>query len=74
MPAPEHTGSPWRRADGQVRMLFHFDSGPAAEPALTWPERAGDWLEVHLPGWNDHLGLVGAGLFALLLGVLVALL
>ena len=72
---PEPTGGlPWRRADGQVRLLFHLHGTPLPEPAETRPERVAGWLDIHLPGWNDHLALVAAGLMALLIGVLLALL
>jgi len=73
-PTPEQTGLAWRRADGQVRVLIHLFETSAGEPDQRWSERVTDWLDTHVPGWDDHLALVGAGLFALLLGALAALL
>lgn len=67
-------GVPWRRGDGELRVLVHFDGSPTEEPEETRSERLLTWLDDRLPGWDDHLALVAAGLFVLLLGLLVSLL
>jgi hypothetical protein len=69
----EGSGILWRRADGQLRVLVHLDGSPA-DAEETPVGRIVEWLDQRLPWWDDHLVLVAAGLFVLLLGVLVALL
>jgi hypothetical protein len=68
------SGLPYRRGDGQLRVLVHFDGEPAEEPEETRTERFLVWLDGRVPGWDDDLALVAAGLFVLLLGLLVTLL
>ena len=65
-------GVPWRRGDGQFRVLLHLDGCPADEPEETRCERVLTWLDDRVPGWDDHLALVAAGLLVLLVGLLVA--
>lgn len=67
-------GVPWRRADGQLRVLVHLDGHPDEEPGPTRIELVLAWLDDRVPGWDDGLALVAAGLFVLLIGVLVTLL
>ena len=67
-------GVPWRRGDGQLRVLVHLDGHPDEEPAPTRTELFLAWLDDRVPGWDDDLALVAAGLFVLLIGLLVTLL